>query len=387
MHTLDDRVGYAAGAGEALAPDGGFLIGALHGLELDAAGTAQGREFTESDGVIGVVRYGLVIGFGLLGDAGADEYGDAAGMQIFQISGDRAHRGNRGGHVVFKLLGEVLAQHVDESRAAGCGHLSAFFICLAPLGGLIGRCHIAAQTDFDHVLEAQLDAALTDGFHGDLLAELTLGSGGAHGVNFISGHDVVDDVYQIGLGSDRAERTGMDAVTAGDTLALIDLADAVIIIGDGADRAGLLTGTNQMGNRAVRAGVRAHTAFLTLGRIDVGTMGADGDGAETAGIQAGFTDTETAVVRNCIGRQRALFAGRTDDLDRICGSNFVPGRLGARQADPLLNDFSFFIDTAAILSDRSGNDLIDQRFFRLVIQLAFISKRSRSLHNFMLQAD
>ena len=90
----------------------------------------------------------------------------------------------------------------------------------------------------------------------------------------------------------------MDAVTALDALGLVDVADAELVVLKGAYRAGTLAGPHQVGDRAVRTCIRAHAALFTLGRVDPGPAVSDGDRAETAGINTGFTHAETAVVRH-----------------------------------------------------------------------------------------
>ena len=58
-------------------------------------------------------------------------------------------------------------------------------------------------------------------------------------------------------------------MSAVDTLLFIYLANAVLVVGDGSDRAYLFTGSFEMNDCAVRASLSTHTAFLTLGRIDM----------------------------------------------------------------------------------------------------------------------
>ena len=92
---------------------------------------------------------------------------------------------------------------------------------------------------------------------------------------------MADDLGQISLRTDGAEGACMDAVAALDALALVDIADAELVILKSAHRAGTLTGADQMRDRAVRAGICAHTALFALGRIDSGPVVADRNSAET----------------------------------------------------------------------------------------------------------
>ena len=108
---------------------------------------------------------------------------------------------------------------------------------------------------------------------------------------------------------------------------------------------------------------------------------------EFAGVDASLTHAEAAVIRYSISGKRTFFTGRADYLNNVLRLRDPIRALRQGKADSLLNKLSLFVHAAAISCSGTGNDLIDQRFLRLVIQLAFISKRSRSLHNFMLQAD
>ena len=218
LHALQDRVRDAAAGGEALAPDRGLLVLAFHRLHVHVSGQKQSMELAVSHRVIRVVRDRLVSGLGLFRDARSDEHGHAARMHGFQVSGDRAHGRYGGGHVLLILLREMLLQHVDEARAAGGGHLPAFFSRLRPLQGFIGGSHVSAEAHFHHVLEAEFNAGVLDGGHGDLFSELTFCGGRAHRIHFPSRLDGLDDVYQEGLRGDRAEGTVVDAVSAADAL-------------------------------------------------------------------------------------------------------------------------------------------------------------------------
>jgi hypothetical protein len=177
----------------------------------------------------------------------------------------------------------------------------------------------------------------------------------------------------------------VDAVAAVDALGLVDHADAVLVIVDGTDRAGSLAGSDQVGDGTVRAGLGAHAAFLTLLGIDMRSVLSDSDGAETAGIQAGFAHAQTAVVGYGIGGQRTLFAGCTDDLDDVLGIRMIGCGKCACKTDPFPYDLPLFIDAAAVGRQRSGNDLIDKSFLGLVVEIVFIGQCGRSFHDPVLE--
>ena len=319
FHALENCLGNAAGSSKAFAPDGRLLIGVVCRFDFNTLGAHQCTELTVGDNIICVIRNGGICRFGLFGNAGSEEDGDAAGVSFLEVAGDRAHRGNDAGNILLEYLGEVLALHVDECRTAGSRHLLAFMESLCPLKGLIGSCHIAAETDFDHIRKSHLQESVLDRQHGDVGSELAFCCGSDHGNDLITGLDVADDVDQIGLGANRAEGAGVDAVAALNALGLIDVADTKFIICDSADRARTFAGTDQMSDRTVRACVCAHTAFLTLGRIDPGSAIADGNRTEAAGVDTGLTHAETTVVCYGIRSQRTLFTCRADYLDNVLG--------------------------------------------------------------------
>ena len=205
------------------------------------------------------------------------------------------------------------------------------------------------------------------------------------GDDFLACSDIIDDVHKVCLGSDRAERTGVDAVTALDALTLIDHADAVVIISDRADRAGLLAGTDQMSDRAVRAGLRAHAALFTLIGINMSSALADRDRAELTGIDTCLAHTQTAVIRYGIGGQRTFLTCRADDLHDILRLGNSVRALRKRKSDSLFNKFSLFVYTAAVCSHGTRDDLIDQFFLMLFVKFPFPCQLGSFLHDLVLK--
>ena len=162
----------------------------------------------------------------------------------------------------------------------------------------------------------------------------------------------------------------MDAASALNALVLIDDADTVLIIGDGIDRACLLTGTHKVYNRAVGTVLRAHTALFAEFRIDVGTELAYGHRAEVAGRQTGLTEAKAAVIRDRVGRQRTLVAGRLNDLNFVLRLQIVQGILAARKPHSVTDNFSLFIDTTSADGRLWPRDDFKHHFlFVLFIQL------------------
>ena len=178
----------------------------------------------------------------------------------------------------------------------------------------------------------------------------------------------------------------MDAVTALDALALIDHADAVVIVSDRSDRAGLLAGADQVCDGAVRAGLGAHTALFALIGIDMGPALTDGDRAEFTGVDARFTHTQTAVVCYCISGKRTFLTRGTNDLNDILGLGNSVRALCQRQIDSLLDQLSLFVHAATVCSHGTGNDLIDQFLFVFFIEFAVPRQSGRFLHDSVLKA-
>jgi len=162
----------------------------------------------------------------------------------------------------------------------------------------------------------------------------------------------------------------VDAGAALDTLIFIDLAYAILVVGNRVYRAGLLTRALQMCDRVVRAGICALAALLTLVRINMGTGISHADRAKVTRVLACFTHTFSTVIGYRIGCDRTLLAGCADDLDYVSGI-FAAGRaLALCQADTLTDDLALFINTAAELCLRSRYDGVRNLSLVFLIQLA-----------------
>ena len=158
----------------------------------------------------------------------------------------------------------------------------------------------------------------------------------------------------------------MDAVAALDALILVDLAESGFRVHrDGTDRAGFLAGTHEVNDCTVRAGSRAHAAFLALVRInmcpDAVAFPVERNRAEMAGIIAGMPQASVAVVGDRISCKRAVIACGRDDLDDIL-CVFLSGAEPSCHADSLADDFTFAIDAAAVLRMRSRNHFFRKKF-------------------------
>ena len=101
----------------------------------------------------------------------------------------------------------------------------------------------------------------------------------------------------------------MDAGAALDTLFLINLADTVLIIGNGVYRAHLLTGALQMSDGIVGAGLGAFSTFLTLGWINVGSVLAHGNSAEVTRALAAAVELYKKGIRDILILEREKHLG------------------------------------------------------------------------------
>ena len=191
---------------------------------------------------------------------------------------------------------------VDKGGAAGGGQLLALFVGFRPLGGLGGGSHVASQTHFYYIGKASFLQSSPPTGHSDIGTKLALGSRSDQGNHPLAGFDGIDHFHNVCLGSNSPKGTVMDTFPAANAFTLIDHTDAVLIVGDSIRWACFLARTFQMGD--------------------------------------------------CIIGTR-----RTDDLHHIGGIQ-PGGTLPFRQTNALPNNFSFFINTAAILGPWPGNDLV-----------------------------
>lgn len=74
-----------------------------------------------------------------------------------------------------------------------------------------------------------------------------------------------------------------------------------------------------MGNRIVWACLGTLSALAAFIRVDVRLGISHADRSKRTGVLAGFTHTFTAVIGDCVGRNRALLTGCIDNLyDVVC---------------------------------------------------------------------
>ena len=160
----------------------------------------------------------------------------------------------------------------------------------------------------------------------------------------------------------------MDALSAADALLIVNLAQAVFIHFHGSHRAALHTGSLDLHDGRVSAGIRALSAGFALGRINIGTTVANSDRAEVTCLLTGLRQAALAQVRYHIaGGNRAFLAGRVDHLNHVRA--FLRARaFSFRQSYSLSDNLALFVNTAAETGSGSRNH-IKRNIILLFIQL------------------
>lgn len=144
----------------------------------------------------------------------------------------------------------------------------------------------------------------------------------------------------------------MDAGATLDTFFLIDHTYTILIVGNRIHWADLLTRALQMGNRIVWACLRTLSALAAFIWVDVRLGISHADRSKRTGVLAGFTHTFTAVIGDCVGRNRALLTGCIDNLyDVVCIA--VRRTFTFCQTDSLADNLSLLVYTAAVLCLRT----------------------------------
>ena len=280
-----------------------------------------------------------------------------------------------------------MMHHRDERGAAGGCHLPAFFPCFDPFLRLPGGGHVSAEPHLDHICKTDLLKRLPDGCHADLFSELAFRSGCAHGDHTPALPDCMDDINHIDLGTDRAKGACVDTVAAVDAFILIDYAQAIFVIGDGACRTGSLAWPLTVYNGAERTGPGALSARFALVRVDLHLGIAGRDGVEAAGVQACFSEAETTAVRYHVILDRAVVTGCRNYGDDIFG-RLVEIRVHPhREPHSSAYDLAFLIDTAPVGRFRARAHLIDDALALLVCEKIVPGHAADFPDDMMLQFD
>ena len=164
----------------------------------------------------------------------------------------------------------------------------------------------------------------------------------------------------------------MNTFSAADTFVLVDDRKPVFIVCDGIYRATELTWTFQMCDRIIRTCFGALSALLTLGGINMGTKSSRLNSPKLTCVDTCFTKAVLAVLRHGITGNRTILTGRIDNLDNI-SIILNPRSLPFRQTYSLTDDFSFLVDTASKLWERSRNQSL-RNMISFLVKLPFKSK-------------
>ena len=173
--------------------------------------------------------------------------------------------------------------HVDKGRAAGRRAFFAVLKGFVPFRCFRRRGQIAAEADFDVIFKAHFLRSLPPAGHRDVLAVLTFHGRRDHQINRRIALERLDHRHDRRLRRDGAEGAGVDALAAADTFFFIDDRKTVFIVSQRAHRAGVFTRADQMRDRVVRAGLRAHPAFTAFVRVDSRALFTGVNRTETAG--------------------------------------------------------------------------------------------------------
>ena len=103
-----------------------------------------------------------------------------------------------------------------------------------------------------------------------------------------------------------------------------------------------------MNNRAKWARLRALAAGFALVRVDLHLRVAGRNGIETARVETGLPEAETAAVRDRVVLDRAVVAGGGDDGDDIFRGVVDVGVEPHREPDTPADNLALLIDAAAV---------------------------------------
>ena len=177
------------------------------------------------------------------------------------------------------------------------------------LGGLF-----CTEGDFNHVGETDLADGGEELF--DRTHELFCCRRGDHGHDLFALFQVAEDVDQLGLFLNGAERTLGEAVSAENALVEVDFGEAVFILVDRTRRTGFFAGDGGFHNGVERADRYALAALDALGGVDRGNLIDDRDRTLGAAVHTGTGKAAAAVAGDHHAGGRAGGTGRFADAQR-----------------------------------------------------------------------
>ena len=280
-----------------------------------------------------------------------------------------------------------MVQQGNKGRAAGCRHLPALLLCLDPLLRLVSGRHVAAEAHFHHIRKTGFHERGSHGRHADFLPELALRRRCAHGDHALPALHGLNHVHEVRLGADGTEGAVVNAVAAVHALLVVNHAQAVLIIMNGSDGAGLAAGSLQMDDGPEGAGLGAHPAGLAFSRIDAHLCVAGGDGLKAACIETRPAQTEAASVRDRIFLNRAVVAGCRDHGHHIFGRLVDIRALSHGEPDPAAYNLPLLIDAAPVLGLGARAHLICDLLAVIVRQFVIPRQAAHLADDEMLQVN
>ena len=283
--------------------------------EIDLLGLKDAHEFFVGQDKINVRADIILHGFQLFCRARADE--DNLAVRVFFFDEPRRvdHRRVRHGDIA-GLRREEPARHHPPRRAAGGRHEALLVRYLfQKVVRFFNRADIRAGRDLDHVGKAELLHGGQELRNGHVPAELPDERRRDDGHDFVAFKDGADDLIDLALVDDRAERAADQTLAAGDTAVIIDARLAVFVDADGVHAAGGLTGPLQIRNGVIRTGSGAFAALDAQLLVDAALAVDEFDGALRAHALARGGKTALTQLCHAVLLRRAGVAGVGDDVD------------------------------------------------------------------------
>ena len=277
-------------------------------------------------------------------------------------------------------LREHILRHHNPGVAAGGrqerlfagGHVGDKFL------RLLHRADVRAAGHLIDVRKADLAQCGAHLFRGGQRAKLS-DKGRSHlGDDLVAALDGLNQLEDLGLVRDGAERAADQALAAGDALVVVDFGAAVLVAFDGVDAAGGRAGALAFDDGRIGAGLGAAAALDALGLVNLGAAVDDADRLDRADHRAGVGQAVAAQVGDGVAGLLAGVAGEGNDVDerrfiKHVGDGAVVHSLRNRrvlvhrtqrqsdcQAQPLTDDGALLKDAVAVVGDLSGNDGVRQ---------------------------
>ena len=333
------RGGHAARDGKA-APGAGALVkvravGQLG--KVDVPGLKNAHQLLVGQDEVDVGPDIILHGLELFGRARADE--DDLAVGPFALDEPRGIDHRRVGHGnVAGFGGEQPSGHHPPRRAAGGRHEPLLLRDLFhKVPRFLDRADIRADRDLDHIGKAELLHGREELRHGHVLAEL------ADERRRDDGHDLValehgaDDLIDLALVDDRAERAAHEALAAGDAAVIVDAGLAIFVDADGVHAAGGLTRALEVGDGVVRTGSGAFAALDAELLVDAALAVDKFDRALRAHALARGGEAALTQLVDTVLPRRAGVAGVGDDVDErrlviLLGDGGLIHALGQKRA-------------------------------------------------------